>query len=81
MPAGRNQKLKMLYLIKVLAEETDDDHGLTSRDIISRLNSYEVTADRKTLYRDLDELERFGLDIIHEPTTWSMKTARITARS
>ena len=66
MAAGRNQKLKMLYLIKVLSEETDDQHGLTAQEIITHLNQYEVSADRKTLYRDFDELDRFGLEIIKE---------------
>ena len=66
MAAGTNQKLKMLYLIKVLAEETDDQHGLTAQEIIARLGQYEVNADRKTLYRDFDELDRFGLEIIKE---------------
>lgn len=66
MAAGRNQKLKMLYLFKVLSEETDDQHGLAMLEIITRLNHYEVSADRKTLYRDFDELDRFGMDIIRE---------------
>ena len=66
MAAGRNQKLKLLYLIKILSEETDDRHGLTMQEIIAHLNEYEVAADRKTLYRDLEELDRFGLDIIRE---------------
>ena len=66
MAAGTNQKLKMLYLIKVLSEETDDQHGLTAQEIIARLGQYEVNADRKTLYRDFDELDRFGLEIIKE---------------
>ena len=72
MAAGRNQKLKLLYLIKILAEETDDRHGLTMQEIIAQLNRYEVNADRKTLYRDLDELDRFGLDIIREPVGRNM---------
>ena len=66
MAAGTNQKLKMLYLVKILSEETDDQHGLTMQEIIAHLNKYEVTADRKTLYRDFDELDRFGLDVIRE---------------
>lgn len=66
MAAGRNQKLKMLYLIKILSEETDDQHGLTAQEIIAHLGQYEVNADRKTLYRDFDELDRFGLEIIKE---------------
>ena len=56
----------MLYLVKIFSEETDDQHGLSLQEIISRLNSYEVSADRKTLYRDFEELENFGLDIISE---------------
>ena len=72
MAAGRNQKLKLLYLIKILSEETDDRHGLTMQEIIAQLNRYEVNADRKTLYRDLDELDRFGLDIIREPVGRNM---------
>ena len=61
---GENQKLKMLYLVKVFSEETDDRHALTMPEIITRLAAYGVNADRKTLYQDFDELRQFGLDII-----------------
>ena len=61
---GENQKLKMLYLVKVFSEETDDSHALTMPEIITRLAAYGVNADRKTLYQDFDELKQFGLDII-----------------
>ena len=66
MAKGKNQKLKMLYLVKIFMEETDESHGLTIAEIIERLNSYDVSADRKTLYLDMEELDRFGLDIISE---------------
>lgn len=61
---GDNQKLKMLYLVKIFEEETDDGHALTMPQIISKLEAYGVNADRKTIYRDIDELRRFGCDII-----------------
>ena len=61
---GDNQKLKMLYLVKIFHEETDDGHALTMPQIISKLEAYGVNADRKTIYRDLEELRRFGFDII-----------------
>ena len=35
MAKGSNQKLKMLYLVKIFMEETDDDHGLTMPQLIS----------------------------------------------
>ena len=61
---GDNQKLKMLYLLKIFHEETDDQHGLTMPQIIEKLAAYGVNADRKTLYLDFEELRQFGIDII-----------------
>ena len=58
MAAGDNQKLKMLYLVKILSEETDDSHALSLQEIIAKLEAYGVNADRKTLYTDFDALEK-----------------------
>ena len=66
MAKGEKQKQKLLYLAKILSEETDDQHSLTTQEIISRLSSYEVNVERKALYRDFEELKDFGLDIISE---------------
>ena len=63
---GIHQKQKMLYLMKIFSEETDDAHFLSLAQIIKKLSSYGVTADRKTLYTDFDELRDFGFDIIKE---------------
>ena len=35
---GLHQKLKMLYLAKIFAEETDDQHSLTMPEIIEKLS-------------------------------------------
>lgn len=56
----------MLYLVKIFSEETDDQHKLTLKEIIDKLDTYDVTADRKTLYLDFEELRHFGFDIIGE---------------
>ena len=63
---GENQKLKMLYLMKIFREETDDLHALTMPQIIEKLADYGVNADRKTLYEDFRLLREFGADIIAE---------------
>ncbi len=63
---GDNQKLKMLYLSRIFSEDTDEHHGLTMAEIISKLEAYGVNADRKTLYLDFEELRHFGLDIISD---------------
>ena len=66
MAKGNNQKLKMLYLARIFAQETDEDNALTLQQIAEKLAAYDVNADRKTLYLDFEELQRFGLDIISE---------------
>ena len=64
MAKGSNQKLKLLQLARIFAEETDEEHGLTMPELIGRLAAADISADRKTLYLDMDELRRFGMDII-----------------
>ena len=51
---------------KILREETDDSHALTMPEIIKRLNSYGIDADRKCLYDDLYQLDQYGMEIIQE---------------
>lgn len=63
MPKSANQKIKILYLMKILSERTDDEHGLTLEEISSALAEHGVEAERKTLYDDLEVLRVFGLDI------------------
>ena len=66
MPKGRNQKAKLLYLAKIFQEETDEEHSLTTQELIDRLEALDIPANRKTIYDDLEELRRFGLDILKE---------------
>ena len=63
MPKGANQRLKMLYLAKIMLDETDEDHYLDMRQIIDKLGQCGVSADRKSLYNDLTDLSDFGIDI------------------
>lgn len=66
MSKGTNQKLNLLYLTKIFREQTDEEHMLTIAEIIEKLSAYDVSADRKTLYTDFEELRHFGLDIISQ---------------
>lgn len=66
MSKGANQKLKLLYLTKIFREQTDEEHMLTIAEITEKLSAYDVSADRKTLYTDFEELRHFGLDIISQ---------------
>ncbi len=44
-------KAKILYLLKILQEETDAEHGMTMSQIIGRLAEYGVSAERKSIFR------------------------------
>lgn len=63
MAKGVNQKIKILYLMKIMLERTDDEHGLTLEEISNALGEYGVEAERKTLYDDIETLRVFGLDV------------------
>lgn len=59
----RNQKLKILYLMKILYEMTDETHSITLNQIVEELKKYDVTAERKSIYSDIEYLRTYGIDI------------------
>lgn len=63
MPRKDNQKKKLLALREVLLQYTDEEHGLTISEIQDHLKAYDIEADRRTLYEDMDLLEEFGLEV------------------
>lgn len=67
MPRGAKQKFKFTYLMKIMLEKTDDEHGLTINQIIKELEKYDVAAERKSIYSDFrDMTDQFGIEIIDE---------------
>ncbi|MBP3816974.1 MAG: WYL domain-containing protein [Butyrivibrio sp.] len=66
MPKGTNQKLKLYYLAKIMVKMTDDEHFLTMPQIKERLEECGITADRKSLYDDMEALRTLGIDVILE---------------
>ena len=66
MARGVNQKMKLLYLAKIMQEETDDEHSLTMPEIINHLNAYGIEANRKSVYNDIEDLNCFGIEILSE---------------
>ena len=62
--AVQEQKLRLLYLLQILLERTDEDHILNASELIQILEKERgITADRKTIYHEIDILLRFGFDI------------------
>lgn len=67
MPKGTNQKFKLYRLAQIMLEQTDEEHYITMPEIIEALGRYEITADRKSIYTDLRDLEQFGIEVEGEP--------------
>ncbi len=64
MPKSEKQKLKLLYIIKMLHEKSDENHPLSMEEIISRLERVGINAERKSIYNDMNALRDFGYDIM-----------------
>ena len=63
MPTSPNQKMKLLYLMKIFLERTDEEHQMTVQEMLSALSEYNVAAERKSIYSDIESLKLYGLDI------------------
>ena len=63
MPISNNHKLALLYMMKELIENTDENHTMNASDLIRALKKYDCEADRRTIYSNAAILEDFGLDI------------------
>lgn len=66
MPKGTKQKFKLIYIIKYLLENTDENHKVTMADILRYLESCGITAERKGIYDDMEAIRELGIDVIGE---------------
>ena len=64
MDNKEKQRLRLLYIIKIFMEKTDDEHGLSINHLSDILMSFDIHANRETLYNDIRLLRDFGIDII-----------------
>ena len=67
MPKGSKQKFKLYRLAQIMQEQTDEDHFITMPQIMAALAEYDITADRKSVYADLRDLEVLGIEVEGEP--------------
>lgn len=59
-----NQRLKILYLYKILLQYSDEEHAITMPEIITKLEEYGISAGRKALYEDIEALRTYGVNIL-----------------
>lgn len=63
MAKGTKQKLKLIYLIKYLLEKTDEEHKATMPELIAYLEANEISAERKSIYTDVEAIRELGVDV------------------
>lgn len=68
MAANNSHKIKLLFLMRVLQDETDAQRGLTMPQIIERLQGEGISAERKAIYRDFQALRDMGFEVKMLPT-------------
>lgn len=64
MAKSANQKLKLLYIVQLLYEKTDELHAVTTNEIIEYLAQYDIKSERKSIYDDIAALQDYGMDIL-----------------
>ena len=65
MARSSYQKLKLLYIMNFLLQNSDEEHPVTMKQIVEHLDRQGISAERKSIYDDLEALRLFGLDIVH----------------
>lgn len=66
MSRGINQKFKLYYLKEIMLRKTDETHALTMPQILEALETAGATAERKSIYTDLEDLHELGVEIDKE---------------
>lgn len=64
MAKSELQKQKLFRILEIFMKETDEEHGLTINEIISRLEQYGISAERKSIYADFATFEELGFPIV-----------------
>lgn len=64
MPKSPKQKQKLLYLARYFMEKTDENHVVSTPQLIAYLEANDIKAERKSIYDDIETLTEFGFDIV-----------------
>ena len=58
------QKIKLVKLLELLRQETDEDHPMKTNDICSRLEQMGISSERRTLAMDITMLNDYGYEVM-----------------
>lgn len=58
-----NQKRKLVVLARYLLRNSDEEHPVTLGQLQEELKRWDVSAERKSIYDDMEQLRQLGLDV------------------
>ena len=63
MPDENYQKIKLLKIMEILRQETDEDHPITKTELSERLVAMNISCNKRSLNRDIKLLNEQGYEI------------------
>lgn len=60
-----DQNLRLLFLAEIFNRQTDENHTYSAVELVGLLKNYGIHCERKSIYRDIDDLREFGMDIVN----------------
>ncbi len=66
MPRTTEQKIKLLVLYDILCKHTDEDHHLTTNQIVELLAEKGIDVTRKAIPADIDLLNQYGYEVMSQ---------------
>lgn len=71
-------KVRMLLLLDILHEMTDEEHILNSQALLKELQKQGITSDRRSVYRDVEALAEYGFDVVTTGKGFYLRQRRFT---
>lgn len=65
-----DHSLKLLFLADIFNRQTDEEHVFSAAQLISMLENYGINCERKSIYRYIDVLREYGMDIVNVRTPY-----------
>ena len=66
MGEDNHQKIKLLKLMELLQQDTDENHPITTSEICRRLGEMGISCERRTVGKDMKLLRQQGYEIMSE---------------
>ena len=81
MPTSREQKIRLLVLYDLLCRYTDEEHVLSTSEIMEMLVQSGIEVSRNTLYDDINLLNEYGYEVLSYRIAITLLTANLPRQS